>query len=146
MVFVQEMPKRKRAQQAQPNWLHLPSVLLDRCLELSVDSVAAVQNAASVSPVWRARLVRGQCRIEIGKVSTRIGDISLSSPSTLAGLRQLDLSGSWSMRRNITDAGVQSLSVLSSLQQLNLRGCRNITDAGVQSLKRALGHQLSIAR
>ena len=57
----------------------------------------------------------------------------------LSSLQRLDLS-----YNNITDAGVQSLSVLSNLQQLNLGGCSNITDAGVQVLSRALGPQLRL--
>ena len=55
-----QQPKQKRQKrQPQPQkrtrvrWLDLPTALLVMCLEFALDSVQAVQSAASVSSMWR---------------------------------------------------------------------------------------------
>ena len=60
---------------------------------------------------------------------SRYGDYNgIQYLSSLSNLRQLNLS----VCSKITDNGIQYLSSLSNLIQLDLRACSNITDNGLQ--------------
>jgi uncharacterized protein (TIGR02996 family) len=57
----------------------------------------------------------------------------LAQTPSLAGLRELDLCGSW----NLTDEGLRALATspyLANLERLGLGGARGVTDAGLKSL------------
>lgn len=63
-----------------------------------------------------------------------IVDEGIQSLTGLTRLQELDLGGNW----DITDMGIQSLSGLSSLKSLSVDDCEKITDTGVQSLSALL--------
>ena len=67
---------------------------------------------------------------ELQEAVSIIDDVIFVNSVRMLGLCHLNLNGC----KNITDAGVQPLSGLVSLQVLKLGHCENITDAGVQSL------------
>src|SRR4029077_11587365 len=64
--------------------------------------------------------------------SDKISDKGLEHLSKLAALQELNLRGC----DQISDAGLEHLSKLAALQELNLRECNQISDAGLEHLSK----------
>ena len=122
----------------------LSNDLLTRILEFTCSHLGEMGRYLLVQKLWQKCLQRCKGPSERGIDTVYIIDSSVSSISSqFADLQQLDLS----YCNNITDTGVQSLSVLTGLQRLELSCCENITDTGVQSLSVLTGlQQLNLRR
>jgi Leucine-rich repeat (LRR) protein len=82
-------------------------------------------DVTDASVIALAPLSLGLRRLELSHVH-EITDVSTVCLSTFTALLHLSLSGS-----NVTDAGVQNLAGLLSLQTLRLTYCRKLTDASL---------------
>src|SRR5437016_6492091 len=71
----------------------------------------------------------GNAVIAVSLRNTRATDVELSMLKSLTGLRSLDVAYT-----SITNAGVERLTSLRSLQELRLRGCQ-VTDDGMVGLE-----------
>ena len=87
---------------------------------------------------WHLTMLPNQLQIEIcHRAHMNDRRLALLSQSSGRRMGSLDLGDC----RNLTDAGLASLSSLTGLQTLNLRECGKITDAGLSSLSSLTGLQ-----
>lgn len=123
------MPKHARSDDIT---LNLPDSVFLSCLELAISSISEAAVLCCVSSRWRQQLLRN-CRMRAIRSDWRVMTDDVLKAMSFQSLEELNLSGCYPL----TDPSLQSLP--KTLRNLNLAGCWNLTNAGVNHVSRLRG-------